>query len=382
MPLDLDSLSQANSGSSAPASAQPANTPEPFVITEDIASGAITITLEDTDMPFGRPREVTAFQSGGKVDIAQGGIYNPGSERPVLQMMAVRENRLVVKGHFRDRIRAGAQRQPGGAEPNHARYMRDLVERVRRRRNPLKISWAGDERSGVLEETQFDEEGVHDIAYTLTFFIAIPPTGLQSENEKLLSPTPSIEDLRSQMAANLAEQRAEMTVLAVEAAATAVISNALGFVSNAIDTLGIATVTAERIVLSTPQQIAAAINNINSSAQNVQTQIDQTRNDFSFDSTTAEDAMANQKVDDYMKWWVWHTTTSCQLDQIVDAMRQIRLQSLEQLRKATKLYRVQDGDTLESIALTQLGSKARASDLGIRPDQLIVGSYVRIPQAT
>lgn len=382
--MPLDTGSQQNSFSSDAGASQPANTPSPFVFTEDIPSGALSITLEDTDMPYGRARELSAFQSGGKVDIAQGGIYNPGSDRVVLQMMAVRENKLTIKGAFRDRIRAGAQRSSAGAaEPNYARSMRDKIEHIKRRGNLLKISWNGDERSGVIEETVFDEEGPHDISYAITFFITVPPTGtsLRDDTGLLTKPTPSIEDLRAQMAANHAQQMADELTLATNAAVVAGISNALGFVANAIDALGTMTTTMERQVLSTPQQIATAANNVNSSAQNVQTQIQAVR-DAGFDQMPADQAMVNQSIDDYMKWWVWQNNTSTHLDQTMDAMRQIRLQTNQQVKKATKLYRVQSGDTLESIALTQLGSQARAADLGIRPDQLVVGAYIRVPQAT
>jgi nucleoid-associated protein YgaU len=377
MPLDLGSL---NSSSTTSAAAQPSNTPSAFVFKEDIASGAITVSLEDTDSPHGRARELAAFESGGKVDIAQGGIYNPGSDRVVLQMMAIKENRLIIKGAFRDRIRAGAQRQVGGPEPNHAKSMRDLVERVKRRGNPLKISWDGDERTGVLEEAVYGEEGPHDIAYTITFFIATPPTGSTQAATSGTSPTPSIEDLRSQMAANHAAQMVEMEALATNAAVVATVSNALGFTANALDALGTATTTMERVVLTTPQRVDSAVNATNASAQNVQTQVQATY-DAGLNSVRADDAMVNKKVDEFMKWWRWQATTSLELDQTADAMRQIRLQATAQLRLATKLYRVQEGDTLESIALTQLGSKARSSELGIRQDLLTPGAYIRIPQA-
>lgn len=377
MGLDLSNIGN----QTATAGAQGANAPSPFVFKEDIASNPITVTLEDTDLPFGRARELSAFQSGGKVDIAQGGIYNPGSDRVVLQMMAVRENKLTIRGAFRDRIRAGAQRQTNNdPEPNHARRMRDLIERVKRRGNPLKISWNGDERTGVLEETTFDEEGPHDISYALTFFIAEPPTGTSQVIGSATNPTPSLEDLRSQMAADHAQRQSELAALATNAAIVAGVSNALGFVANAIETLGTFTTTLERAVLSTPAQLAAAVNGVNAAAQNVQTQVEAIR-DAGYDQIPADQAMVNQSVDDYMRWWVWQSRLQLTLDQHLDAMRQIRLQATQQLRQATRLYRVQPGDTLESIALQQLGSKARASDLGIRQDQLVPGAYVRIPQA-
>jgi hypothetical protein len=377
MPLDI-----ANTGNvTSTVGSQPnSSSSTVFVIKEDISNNPLQIVLEDTDMPYGRPREMEGFNSGGKVDIAQGGIYNPGSERVVLQMMAQRENKMTIKGAFRDRIRAGVQRQSNtDAMPQHAKKQRDLVELIRRRANPLKISWDGEERTGVIEETVFGEEGPHDITYTITFFIAEPLTGGSRNNTNATNPTPSLEDLRAQMAADHAERQSELLALATNASVVAVISNALGFVSNAIDTLGIATTTIERAVLSTPQQVQSAVNNVNASATNVQTQIQAVQN-AGYDKAPPDQAMVNQSVDDYMRWWAWQSRTKLTLDQEADAMRQIRQQATEQMRKATSLYRVQEGDTLESIALQRLGSKARASDLGIRQDQLIPGSYVRIPQ--
>lgn len=378
MPLNLDN--QLSFGQTAPV-AQPANPPSAFVFKEDIGANAITVSLEDTDTPFGFPREVTGFESGGKTDVAEGGIYNPGSPRVVLQMMAVRQTRMVIKGAFRDKIRAGAQRQTQNSpEPNHARAMRDTIELVRQRGNPLKITWFGDERSGVLEETKFGEEGRHDITYELTFIIAVPTSGYTQTTNQLVSATPSIEDLRSQMAANLATQRAQLAALAANAAAVAAISNSLGFLASAIDTLGTFTTTAERVVVSTPQQLQNSYNSVIASAQNAQAQAQAVR-DAGLDWLEAEDAMKQADADSLAAWWDWQTTTQLVLDQIIDAMRQVRLQSLQQLRLATRLYRVQPGDSLESIALSQLGSRARASDLGVRADQLVTGAYVRIPQA-
>jgi len=152
-PLDQDAFVQPDFDGNART-----NVPSPFVISEDITSNALVVTLDDTDLPHGRARELSAFKSGGKIDIAQGGVYNPGSDRVVLQMMVNKLNRLTIKGAFRDRIRAGAQQQQGGETPNHARSMRDRLELIRTRANPLKIVWDGQERGGVLEEANFEEE--------------------------------------------------------------------------------------------------------------------------------------------------------------------------------------------------------------------------------
>lgn len=377
MPLNLSNTGNVTST----AGSQPNSTSSTvFVIKENITNNPLQIILEDTDMPYGRPREMEGFQSGGKMDIAGGGIYNPGSNRVILQMMSHRENKLTIKGAFRDRIRAGVQRQTNtDVMPQHAKKMRDRLELIKRRGNLLKISWDGDERTGVIEETVYGEEGPHDITYAITFFISEPPTGGPRNNTQGTNPTPSVEDLRSQMAADLAARRGELLALAATAATMSAISNALGFAANAIDTLGTMTTTLEREILSTPAQVQTAVNNTNAAAQNVQTQIQAIR-DAGYDNVPPDQAMVNQSIDDYMKWWAWQSRLNTTLDQMSDAMRQIRLQATQQMRLATRLYRVKDGDTLESIALQQLGSKARAGDLGLRQDQLIAGSYVRIPQ--
>lgn len=358
--------------------AQP-NVTTPFVIAENISSGALTVTLDDTDMPYGRPREVVGFRSGGKVRIAQGGIYNPGSDRVVLQMMVVEQNRLTIKGAFRDRIRAGAQKQQGGQRPNHARAMRDRLESIRARANPLKITWDGQERQGVLEEANFDEEGPNDIAYELTFFIATPPTGQEVETTSPTPPTPSLEDLRSFMEDQHAQQRAALIALLVNASIVAGVSNAMGYTATATEALGTATTALERQTQNSPQQLFAKVNAVNSLGAAVQTQVESLK-DVGLDTLRADVAMRRKDADSLTSWWKWQADTQLEVDQLFDAMRQIRQQANEQVRKATRLYRVQDGDTLESIALSVLGSRARASELGIRPDQLVPGAYVRVPR--
>jgi len=353
--------------------------PDIFIIQEAIPNGK-RIELLDTDMPFGRPREVAAFQSGGELTIAQNGIYNPGSDRPVIQIMQPRERPLIIKGAFRDRIYRG----PGGFAAqgdasNHARFMRDAIEEIRRRGNYLNITWRNDTRQGVLVETTFSEEGKNDIAYELKFFITTPANAPGITQAAGMVPVASLQDLEAKMASDVSQLRAKMLTLYISAIISTAISSSWDALSASLDVVGITTTALEK-ASSSPQRLMYKVNAVVASATSVQTQI----NNFKLilDATRADAAMITGSADAYVLFWQSVYTTEAMLDQLQYAMWVMKSQAYAMLRSSTRLYRVQPFDTLESIAQSQLGSSARSQDLGVRQDQLVVGNYIRIPQAS
>src|SRR5262245_20561896 len=114
--------------------------PPPVTIAEDVAGGLV-IELKGDDLPYGRMRELVAFESGGEVKIADNGIYMPGNTRPVLQVMQITQRPMVLKGAFRDHLFGVV---------GHARSMRARFEQLRYRANPVRITWESDERYGLL----------------------------------------------------------------------------------------------------------------------------------------------------------------------------------------------------------------------------------------
>lgn len=351
-----------------------------FVIQEAIPNG-LRVELLDTDMPFGRARDLAAFETGGELMIAQSGIYNPGSPLPIIQVMQARERPLIIKGAFRDRIYVGKTGLTAaqGDQSNHARFMRDALETIRRRGNYVDIQWENESRRGVLIETRFSEESRNDIAYELKFFISAPANAPGTTQAAGMIKVASLQDLQAQMAEKALILRARMAKLAISAVIQTAIVVAWSATSSSIDVVGITTTALER-AQSSPHRLLYRVNAVVASASSVQTQVQNLKT--LLDATRADSAMLAGAVDAYVSFWTVASQTQVLLDQLQYAMWVMKSQAYDKLRAATRLYRVQPGDTVEQIALAQLGSSARAQDLGVRQDQLVAGQYIRIPQAS
>src|SRR5258707_10535719 len=147
--------------------ATPPGPQAPLTIAEDIPSGSLRVVLRDSDGPFGYPRQVTAFERGGEV--AHQAIYLPGRRAPIYQVQQARQRDLQFHGQFRDHLRAS---DLGTADVTHARDMERQIEAIRRRANPLTVTWSDQSWSCLLKEALFAHEGDHDIQWTLTFAVA------------------------------------------------------------------------------------------------------------------------------------------------------------------------------------------------------------------
>jgi hypothetical protein len=62
-------------------------------------------------------------------------------------------------------------------------------------------------------------------------------------------------------------------------------------------------------------------------------------------------------------------------------LRVIGIKAATMAGSSTRLYQVQTGDTLESIAQTQLGSRARADEITLTGQTLVAGAWISIPGA-
>jgi hypothetical protein len=81
------------------------------------------------------------------------------------------------------------------------------------------------------------------------------------------------------------------------------------------------------------------------------------------------------------RWWAFRDDCVYAATEIGDVMRQVQATARRRMLKADRLYLVKTGDTLESIAMARLGSPGRAGDLGIQPQALLPGKFIRIPEA-
>lgn len=345
-------------------------TVHPIVIEEIV--GGQSVTLTEHELPYGRRHELAAFESGVEVDIAEDGTYNPGSDRVTLAVMQPRYLPMVLKGRFHDAFFPN--------DPRHARSQRDKLTKIAQRANPVKVTWGNDERQGLLRLAKFGEESEFDIAYDLTFFIAVPPSGTAPPRQDgLLPPTDDPADLLSQLEAQAALHQAALDAVALRTAIASAYANLFSVANAALQAASTAALAFATAQISTPHQILSAARGVISSVQSTQAQF------ASLSAYTqglsADDIVNPPTADNMAAWWSWSYDAQDDFLSILDTLRTISQTAQLALRKATRIYRVQEGDTLESIAQQQLGARGRALDLGISQTDLVPGNYVRIPEA-
>ena len=341
---------------------------EPFTFEEQAGAG-LSVELSNTTMPFGQPRQVVAFETGGKTTIADDGIYNPNSDRVVLQIMdSTHQRPLVVKGHLRDSLLGGV---------GLAKGIRDAIEQIRLNANPVQITYDTDTFDGLLWETMFGLEGPGDITYTLTFFISTGPLGAGFVPSQSSIPGSSV-DVTLQIIAQLAVIEAMAFAQDINLVASGQLALSWNNLGTAMSNLATSSTVFEAGTLGIAQQAINAAKNMDTAAAVAQTQVTALRalnGSMGFATALiAPDANSQNAFSSAQ------AQTDVALAAILDQLRTVRVQAKTRIKKTSTLYRVQPGDTLESIAQQQLGSRARASDLGLASSDLVAGNYVRIPE--
>jgi nucleoid-associated protein YgaU len=339
--------------------------PDRVTLAELNVSDALTVVLEDVDLPFGREGATAAFESGGK--LIKERIDLPGRTQPIFHILAAPERPLTMRGTFRDSL---AQRA------GHARAMRAQLYKLYRRANLLKLTWAGDERVVLLDEPKFGEESQHAISWELTFEVALGPDDTAAADAPAQTTTSGQGDLVQALTAQLAARRAQMAALALARAPKTSVLDAFDQATAALDTVAREARALEaatgaltgpiRRVLGVAHQAQGLVTTLRGQLRTVVTRTD----------LLAQDAAALT---------AWSVASFGLESDLLDA--DILLQALlaatrRRLYRATRLYRVRPGDTLEDIARRALGSAARVAALGLRPEDLVPGRYIRIPEAS
>lgn len=103
---------------------------------------------------------------------------------------------------------------------------------------------------------------------------------------------------------------------------------------------------------------------------------------LAIETTPADLAVPSGEVASLVHWTQAQLSTLVDLAAIADLLREVRSQARKRTQRAQRIYEVRPGDTLESIAQITMGNAARASELGLRDDQLTPGAIVRIPDAS
>ncbi len=199
--------------------------PDPFIIEEDIQSDAQRVILDGPDLPHAAPRDSAGFNSGGPVEHSKIHL----GDNVIIQVKQARQRDRVFHGAFRDHLYAT---ETGSPSQDHARSMRDAIEVIRGRANPLRVSWGTESFTGILAETNFGEESEHDITYELTFSVVhvTGTTGSSSQSKAFRDTSVDAQALAQKLNADLAQRRAEMAAVG----ATAQAEIALAAVSDAL----------------------------------------------------------------------------------------------------------------------------------------------------
>jgi hypothetical protein len=100
---------------------------------------------------------------------------------------------------------------------------------------------------------------------------------------------------------------------------------------------------------------------------------------LAIESTPNEIAVPSGDIASLVHWQRAQFATLDDLAGVSDQLRTLRAEARKRTQRTARIYEVRPGDTLESIAQITLGNAARASDLGLRDDQLEPGMVVRIP---
>ena len=347
----------------------------PFVIEESITGGR-RVDLTGSDRPQGKPREKPLFSSGGPVEHQE--VYLPGRKLPIYQMQQGRQRPLVITGAFRDHqfVKDG-----GPVGTMHARAMRDSIEEIKDRMNPLRLTWGGETRTGVLTETNFGEESDHQITYELTFKIARGPTTRTPDAQRATSTSQQdASDVIAQMREQLAARRSQVAALRQQQLTIARAAE----MENSIDAADTAFATAQSnaIVLEasavavTPAATTRAI-----AAMQVAQQAC-TATKVVVLAVPPSQAFTRPTSDGVSAYWQAQYGTASDLDVAAGQLQQLATAARARVTQAVRVYVVRPGDTLESIARQTLGDASRGGDLGVRADQLAPGLVIRIPQAT
>jgi hypothetical protein len=344
--------------------------PVRVVITEDIPEGALEVVLQGSDLPHAWPREKAAFESGGEV--GREVIWIAGRNEPIIQVQQAKERPLVLTGAFRTHQHA----QDGGSDTNHARSMRDALEEIRYRCNPLTLTWGDQQRACFLAESKFGEEGEHHITYELTF-----DTIRGVDRPERNAPQEEISEQPSALAETLAQEITERQAEWEALRSMAVSRDVINAVQSGLSSLSSATVstqgTAERMQAMTGTDKAVAARRVQSAADGAITAAKETASLVS--KVTLDEAVPSGDPSATAGLWQAQLRTMITMLNAADQMRSMKLAARRKIQAGTRLYQVRSGDTLESIARQALGDAGRAGQLGLRPDQLKPGKLIRIP---
>lgn len=354
-----------------------------FIIEEAEGPDPITVTLEKHEMPFGRPRRGAAFDLGGPVNHDE--IWLDGRTTPIIHAKQAQFHPIILKGHFRDRFKEN---------DGDAWAFVQKLESIRGRMRPLKLSWWNLTWKAFMADGKFPVEGTSDFTYEMHFKILEGPGAQQKEKDPdaLLQMTSAPSDLAAQVQQMLSADRLKIIGFFVLHTAANAINSAFDNVDAAMTNLQDAAAAFENAPASANAEAQALISKA-TEASNRCSDLSTALDNLNAPSLSAGadgiapsgpaapgGVLADTSATSQNAYWAWLTATWIDILTAQDALRTMRFTARQRINKATQIYIVADGDTLESIAEAKLGSASQAQLLGYKPGDLKRGRQIRIPR--
>jgi nucleoid-associated protein YgaU len=340
--------------------------PAPFVIEEHEVPDAIRVELAGVDLPYGSEGGPAAFEMGG--DLVRDRIDLPGRPRPILHILVAPDRPLSIRGAFKDWLHARA---------GYAREKRDQLLEIYRRANVLALSWDGDAWLGVLDKPKFGVESAGSITYELQFEI-LETYGVPSI-PAAATPSAPTSGAMAALRATVEARRARIAAQRLRRATRQAILTALDLATNAASRVEDAIRVVEGMAGTALQRFGSGLRRVISTARIAQDLVGAARSLIR--TAVAQTEVTVRTAAAIGSWWTEQAAVDIDLLSLLDGLRSVRAAARARLRASTRLYQVRPGDTLESIARQQLGDASRASELGVRSDQLTPGRLLRLPAA-
>lgn len=338
-----------------------AGEPLVFVIEQRTGSDRKRIELADHDLPFGRPRKGAAFDLGG--DVETNDVKLDGRTSPIIHTRYEDFHPTVVKGHLRDHF-SGIQ----GA----AHSTRRELERLKSRKGLVTLSIGKLTWVAFFKGAKFGYEGENDLTYELTFRVVEGP---QSKAQTFTDPVVLAPvDLVANARAALAIDRAAFLAISLSRIAATQIFLAFDNLDSGLD-------QAESAARDLENDASTAT----ASAMSARCQDAKAKCDAllaAAQAYAAADAVPRPTAA-AMGAYQQQQANACQgALETRAALQRLQISSRQIVVRGKRLYRVVAGDTLESIAMDKLGSKARAGEIGYRQPDLKPDRFILIPAAS
>lgn len=332
-----------------------------FVI-EQTTGSKRKVTLAEHDAPFGAARKGGMFNLGGKNERTV--VRLDGRQSPIIHTKFTVWEPAIVKGHLRDHFT--------GVSGHGQQIISDLQD-ILDDQLPVTLTCGQWTWTAFPDEFKLPVEGLNDFTYELRFEILSRPGQKPPPNhDDEILPYPT--DFTAEMQSVLAEQRA--TLLAQQIAADVQI--ALATMMDALDTSLDATVVATTAFENADLPGVAQALSMGAAAQQVSSRCDDVSAEL--ESLAPADALTATGDDSIAAWQAQQFAMLSSLDECRSRMWKVRFTANKRVRSVSRPYKVAPGDTIDSVAREQLGSAARASDLNLRQQDLVVGRTIRIPK--